>query len=145
MITGYFSGGSPFVRAWVGGLGPPREEPTPFLLDTGADTTTIAPEDGRALGVDYSSITDWRTSMRGIGGSARSAPRRVWLHFREDDGTIRRYQLEVALLEDASGSEWVPSLLGQDVLRRWRTVHDPAVGALHARVRTADATARVRG
>ncbi len=142
MIRGYFSRGSPYVTARVTGLGPGGRRPIEFLLDTGADVTMIAPVDGRKLGVDYGSITDWRSSMRGVGGVARTAPRTVSLSFREDDGAIRQYRLEVALMEDAPDSEWIPSLLGQDVLRRWRTVHDPSVGALRARVRSADVTVR---
>jgi hypothetical protein len=60
--------------------------------------------------------------------------------FTEDNGTVRQYNILVSIMPNVSAMLNMPSLLGQDIISRWRTVHDPTGGVLQATVVSADAT-----
>ena len=144
MIIGYFDErGRPYVQGDIDlptlGAGGQLS----FLLDTGSDKTCLMPRDGRRLGVDYSRITSWPGTASGIGGAVRTARRVSWVYFTETAGAVRCYRLQLDLLPDIPELAGVPSLLGQDILSRWRTIHEPARGQLHARVNSADFTLRI--
>ena len=136
MITGFFRSGSPYVEAHleipdfgVGGL-------VYFLLDTGADSTTLMPRDGRSLSIDYSSITDWDDRIFGVSGSIKSTSRQAVIRFTEDDGMPHYYYMDVDILPDVRRIRNVPSILGQDILYHWETIHDPSRGRLSITVRS---------
>ena len=44
-----------------------------FLLDTGADVTTISPEDARTLGIDFGRLAKNYRRLLGVGGSMTDA------------------------------------------------------------------------
>ncbi len=66
--------------------------------------------------------------------------RKAWARFIEDNGTARYYRVDVVIMPDTPKLYGLPSLLGQDILSRWRTTHSPAEGQLHAAVLPADLT-----
>lgn len=79
-----------------------------------------------------------RVTASGVGGSQDFFLQDARLTF-DDDGTLRTYQLEI-LIADAATAAPFSSLLGQDILRHWRMVHDPIRGVVRFTVRQADAT-----
>ena len=131
---------APYVNVDVG----PAPEPwsIAFLIDTGAEITTLGPRDsltllGRSyLTIDFSSIPGTR-EMIGIGqGSSRSFITPTELTFFADDGSQIRITLGIAITEPvppdpgAQGNWRMPSLLGRDVLQHFDlslSYHPPSV------------------
>ena len=65
------------------------------------------------------------------------------LNFRSSTrGTIYHYRLPVRVGKPEDVDQRLPSLLGQDVLRHWQTVHEPATGRLEFLILDADAAGR---
>ena len=126
MISGYFSArwGCPFVwvRLTVQGMPP---QPVPFLIDTGSSTTIIHAKDARTrlnLAASELDPTAWASEetvrRRGVAGVALSRLIEATFEFEHDDGfpqTIAE-TIELGTLD----SQQLPSLLGWDVLRRFR-------------------------
>lgn len=107
-----------------------------FVLDTGASATCLHPADALGVpGIDLTMLTDptrWGAveTFTGIGGGVRyfTTPVRYGL-FRANgqvhflDGTINVAQWTMT-------NQTLPSLLGWDVLEKFRLYADPSVGRL---------------
>lgn len=140
MIKGSFEDGSPFIE---GLLVIPRlhiQGPISFLLDTGADESCLMPTDGLRLGIDYGSLTGRKVSISGVSGDIECTKCSVFVFFTEDNGKVRIYRIQIDIMPDVPKLHPMHSLLGQDILSRWRTVHDPTRGRLQATVISADRT-----
>ncbi len=113
-----------------------------FLVDTGADRTTLHPGDALRIGFPVTTHPfgdDQAAIEAGAagGGSIRLTPVEGSLRFRRDDGRSAEFPGRVWLAEppDRSGAAagaWnLPSLLGRDFLRSFRVcideTADPAV------------------
>ena len=141
MIIGAFDReGRPYIRGEVAipRLGVKRH--VTFLIDTGADRTCIHPEDARRAGIPFDRLVEAKVSS-GIGGRA--------VYFREpavvsfvDEMVKRLYAVDLLIAEPTAANSGFPSLLGRDVLNRWRIVYDPTDSALEIFVRSADHTMR---
>ncbi len=140
MIEGSFDNGSPFIEGLLVFPGLNVRGPISLLLDTGADETCIMPTDGHRLGIDYSTLTGRKVSIRGVSGSIDSIKRPVFILFTEDRGKVRLYRILIDIMPDETKLHGLHSLLGQDILSRWRTVHDPTRERVHATVLSADRT-----
>lgn len=108
-----------------------------FLVDTGADSSLIAPADAKEMGIDVAQLGTPVGSL-GVGGTALSHRVRGSLVFME-----RRfvYVYHLDALDIAAPDpqmEEMPSLLGREILDRWRMVYDPSRGNLSFIVRSAD-------
>ena len=77
-------------------------------------------------------------TLFGIGGSAEAKLQRATFLFTEPSGTMHLYGLDIWLVSDQVELPGVPSVLGQDVLRHWRIVHDPPRSELSAGVHWTD-------
>ncbi|MBI4311799.1 MAG: hypothetical protein HY681_08455 [Chloroflexi bacterium] len=53
---------------------------------------------------------------------------------------MQLYRLPLAIARPNQHNQGLPSLLGQDILRHWRTVHDPTDSILEFTVRRSDGT-----
>ena len=139
MIFGAFDeGGRPFKRGQLaiphlGGKGH-----VTFLVDTGADSTCIHPEDAQRVGIPFERLFDAGVST-GIGGSS--------VYFREpavmsftDEKVKRLYAVELLIGEPSESSNRLPSLLGRNILNQWRIDYDPTDLSLECIVRSADRT-----
>lgn len=126
-IEGYwrtdYSAPSPYVKGYVelprlGAAGPVH-----FLVDTGADTTTLHVRDRRNLGIALSGLSQQRFLVRGVGGVIPYAkePAVVWL-FDSGAGAWRSFSVMLDLYAGEEEEEEIPSLLGLDVLNRCRCV-----------------------
>ena len=138
MIVGRFERGRPFLR---GDVLVPRigvRAVVNFLVDTGADVTCLHPKDSVPAHVPFERLGNLAAS-RGIGGQSAYFVERAVLSFRGADGRpIYEYDVDLYIGRPEDVSNWLPSLLGQDVLKRWRMVHDPASDELEIQPRDAD-------
>jgi predicted aspartyl protease len=99
-----------------------------FLIDTGADCTTITPADGRRLRVEYSRLTREDHSM-GYSGSTMDFVCDGTIVFAEIGVVEYEFDVELRLARpnpDTPELLMLPSLLGRDVLNRWKLTFDPA-------------------
>ena len=145
MLRGRFgeSSGRPYVsaRVFIPRLGLAGN--VSFIFDTGADSTVLMPADAITLGVDYGSLSNPSQSL-GIGGSASMYREWTYLTFADANGD-RLYSYDIPLLicdytPDAMG---IPSLLGRDVIDRWRVTYDKSAAELTAEVLSSDAEFQV--
>ncbi len=93
-----------------------------FLVDTGADTTLLMPADSRKLGVNFGTLRN-PTVSQGVGGLARGFTEQTVLGF-SDGRYVYSYLLDLELSASTKENQRLPSLLGRDVLNRWRMVAD---------------------
>lgn len=141
MITGRFgdTSGRPFIE---GRLILPRlniQGDISFLMDTGADSSMVMPSDARRLGIPFDILQGDR-ECSGVGGTIHSFPERAILVFTNPQVMLYAYDLEIDIMPNDFDMEEVPSLLGRDVIDRWRITYDPQGTGLRAKVRSADMT-----
>ena len=139
MIVGKFRAlASPYVDCHLSlpGLGIAAD--ITFLVDTGADSTFLHPRDGLDAGIPFDLLRGSSTS-RGIGGTASYFPEPAVLVFTDDAaGQDYGYRININVAKPDDVSDRIPSLLGRDVIRRWRMDYDSTEGRLEFTVRDAD-------
>lgn len=146
MLLGRFgnTSGRPYIE---GRLAIPRlgvRADFSFVIDTGADHTFVMPGDGVTMGLDYRALTPTTVPSLGAGGPITSFTERAWVAF-SDGSTLYGYSLDVAILEYRSDMLQVPTLLGRDILHRWRMSYDYSNGRIEFDVVSADATVPIEG
>lgn len=82
-----------------------------FLIDTGADTTVLAPTDAKKLGINYAKLLHPQESV-GIGGTNRCFHEEALVAFSGDNGVLFVHKIQLAILEPKSAIASIPSLLG---------------------------------
>src|ERR1700741_496076 len=143
MLTGRFGNTSraPYIEAT---LSFPRlrvRSLVSFLVDTGAAGSIIMPADSKNLGVDFAALTTPTISI-GIGGEARGFSEwGVWSF--SDRRHIFSYSIELEIPTPTNVNLWLPSLLGRDVLNRWRVVSDFTRNEVRCTPRTWDARRKI--
>ncbi|MDP9236268.1 MAG: retroviral-like aspartic protease family protein [Chloroflexota bacterium] len=109
-----------------------------FLVDTGADNSLIAPADAKEMGIDYTELGKPVESL-GMGGIALSHPVRASLAFVDPGKFVYVYHLDALDIAVPDPEiEEMPSLLGREILDRWRVILDPSRNNLSFVVRSAD-------
>lgn len=109
-----------------------------FLVDTGSDVTTLSPGDGTRMGVDYGSL-NYRATFLGAASSHKAAVERAVIVFASEDGTLPAYRVRLSITQYSLEGEQLPSLVGTDILRRWRIFWDPSQDRLDFEVISTDA------
>ena len=107
------------------------------MLDTGADRTIIMPADGRLLKLDYGHLVGDVPTV-GLGGTCHTFEERAMIVFTEPGKKAYVYDIKVLIPSPNAENDIFPSLLGRDVIRRWRTVIDPVKSKITFTVRSAD-------
>lgn len=123
-IEGYFRTGwnilpAPHVQAFVQIPRLALQTSIDFLIDTGADHTSLHPGDITKLSIDYRRFKGrHQISADGIGGSLGYYPESAHLIFRDNSGGLRRWQVAVYICSRNANSvvQDLPSLLGRDFL-----------------------------
>ena len=109
-----------------------------FLVDTGADASMIMPLDGKRLGIDYSQLQGDAVSF-GLGGEIHSFLEDAILVFTEPGSALYLYNIEIDIPPpDPALPDDLPSLLGRDILDRWRMTYSPSRKNLTFKVFEAD-------
>ena len=114
------------------------DESVRFLLDTGADNTSLHPMAARRARVPFDQLGN-RADSRGIGGISSYFRERALLVF-DDDAQSRIYDIELRIAEPNDNNRGLPSLLGRNVINHWYMQYDPTNARLERAVRYADYT-----
>ena len=95
------------------------------------------PGDAEAMGLDFSQLTNFDNSGRGAGGPINSYSEPAWAVF-SDGVDLFGYALSLTILEYREDMRNVPSLLGRDILHRWRMDYRFSESRLEFEVESAD-------
>lgn len=133
MIRGFFKGDLGFVNAHLISNSLGIDETLEFAVDTGASKTVILDKDAITLGIDYKKLKRCERDFIGIGGSIKT-------YIIEDSILLFKSEREEVKIEmpvfvlrhplkemDAAEKTKVlriPSLLGRDVINRFRLIFD---------------------
>jgi hypothetical protein len=128
MLEGRFGNttGAPYIEARVALPRLSLRGSISFLVDTGADGTVFMPADSRKLGINFGTLRNPVTS-EGIGGPAKGFNEQAVLSF-SDRRHIYSYLVDVELSAPSAHNFKFPSLLGRDIIDRWRFVLDRQKG-----------------
>ncbi len=140
MLIGRFgqSSGRPYVEGYVSLPHLQCAGLISFLVDTGADKSTVSAEDALRLPIRYDLLKK-DSIMSGIGGMRKIFIEPAVLAF-VDDSNLHYYAMDIAIMENDPSVRGVPSILGRDILDRWRMTYCPAEGHLDFEVLSADTT-----
>ena len=111
-----------------------------FLLDTGADTTSVNAPDASDLNIPLGRL-GVPTAIGGIGGRGYFSTEKALVAFENgaDDSRFSVYEIDLYIANSEVRS--LPSLLGRNIINRWRIDYDPTNGVLECAVRSADSAA----
>ena len=87
------------------------------------------PTDGSNMNADYS-VLEHPSQTVGVGGIAPVYSERAFLVFSEPSKALYTYELRLSIIPTSVGMKGVPSLLGRDILHRWRMDYHPSRGDL---------------
>ena len=93
-----------------------------FVFDTGADTSQPMPLEEQLMGIDYGLFED-EVSTLGIGGASENFVEAAYLAFVGDEA-LYGHEIELHIRKPAEELMTIPSLLGRDVIDRWRVTYD---------------------
>jgi hypothetical protein len=100
-----------------------------LLVDTGATKTTLLDSDARRLGIQHERLTALKRPLLGLGGLVQTyATRNARLVFKSEDSSEHQEVLEELLVVRHSKLDSnimrIPSVLGRDILNKYRIVYD---------------------
>ena len=114
-----------------------------FIFDTGADTSLLMPLDGQRMGIDYGRFENEVPTL-GIGGLSENFIESAYLAFVGDEA-LYGYEIELHVCKPAEELMTIPSLLGRDIIDRWRVTYDKSALELLAEVISSDARQVIEG
>lgn len=96
-----------------------------FLVDTGADATSLMPGNLGVMRVDLTRVHATYRRVGGVGGEARYKTTRAVLRFRDHDafGHFQEFEIDIHLMAGREGQQ-LPSLLGRDILNECECILD---------------------
>ena len=109
-----------------------------FLVDTGADITTLSPNDGHEMGLDYDALTQISVPSIGVGGISERYVEQAVVMFDDVDRMVCMYSIDLDILEPQPHIERLPSLLGRDILHRMQIHYSYPTNSLTFQIETAD-------
>lgn len=109
-----------------------------FLVDTGADSTTLLPDDAKKMGLDFSALTINSHPSKGVGGFSEGYVEQALLVFNDPGRSICWYNLDLDILKPDEHLREMPSLLGRDVLNRMKMCYSPPTNSLSFQATGAD-------
>lgn len=120
IIKGTFdpSTGRPYLQGLLVIMGLSKTANIDFLVDTGADATTLNPGDGKRMGIDYNKLR-YTDPTFGVGSLQYDAAEWALVIFQSQEGTFPGYRIRLSITPYDVALEPLPSLLGTDILRRW--------------------------
>ena len=125
---------APFVRATIESKTLKIRKPVHFHIDTGASATTLLDKDSYYLGINLRKLKKAERKIGGLGGLIDTyVIEDAALFFRVENGEIIKEKLRLLIgahdLSKLSSEEKslimrMPSLLGRDIIYRYRLVCD---------------------
>ena len=115
-----------------------------FLVDTGADESFLMPSDAQGLLLDYRRLSGRSTGGHGAGGSFTAYREPALITF-SDGERLFGYSVIIGILEPRDDMLGVPSLIGRDILHRWRMTYEHSSGILVFDVESADVIVEAQG
>lgn len=110
-----------------------------FLVDTGADTTTLFPLDCDKMGIDFSKLPGKvAEDAAGVGGRAKTKTVPATVTFNDPGRKLYVYTIEISVIKPHADIQHIPSLLGRDVLNQWIMRYSYQTRRLTFQVSTAD-------
>ena len=94
-------------------------------------------DDADQMGIDFGNLTLSPSLGSGVGGHIRFYRASASIVF-SDEANHYVYRAELAIAEPGEHNRGLPSLLGRDILNRWRLRYDAPANALEAQVDSAD-------
>ncbi|MFQ5710868.1 MAG: hypothetical protein ACE5GD_03715 [Candidatus Geothermarchaeales archaeon] len=150
-LEGKFDPPAPFVKAILNSKSLNLSKLIDLHIDTGASTSIILDKDVRYLKLDVAKLKKAERNIGGIGGVINTyAIEDANLMFRTEDGSLHREGLRMLVGKhdltklDAESRRLIllmPSLLGRDILRRYKLVYDERSKEVYLETRTALITA----
>lgn len=98
------------------------------------------PTDGVRIGLEYGHLTGPQVDSIGVGGESQPRLIRALTTFAEENGRQRTYVIDLLVYPQDPVLDPLDSLLGRDVLNRWRMRYDPHNSRLSFTVVSADHT-----
>jgi hypothetical protein len=95
------------------------------------------PIDSLRLGVDFSGLLNETTGV-GVGGQTPIFEEAALLAFLDPPHSIHVYEFGLKIVADSPKIRDLPSLLGRDILHRWRMDYHPSEKVLDLHILTAD-------
>lgn len=134
-LNGYFKAG-PLEAAYVTAvLAIPRlkiEQRIEFLIDTGATKTTILDKDAITLGIPYSKLLRLKQRLLGLGGLVDTYVANAEIYFKAESGQEHKELVEELLVVKHRRVDEnimrIPSVLGRDILNKYRLIYDKRSG-----------------
>jgi hypothetical protein len=142
MLKGSFgkASGRPFIESKIDFPRLQISGTVKLLVDTGADNCILMPADCDMLGIDWSQLRGGQ-NVFGVGGSSKTYREPAVLMFEDDDNRLHSYSTPLAIMAPAPTQlPQMPSLLGRDILSRWKMTYDPIFEILTFEVHSADQT-----
>ncbi len=97
----------------------------PFLIDTGADSTSLSPRDWRLGGLVALQFATPSVTITGYGGNIECALEPAELIMEHDTGTRDLWRMYIEIAPESITGNVIPSILGRDVLADYRLVCSP--------------------
>ena len=108
-----------------------------FCVDTGADECLLMPIDGDRISIDYRQLAG-DVEMVGVGGISSNFIEPAVLAFSETRRNVYLYHLDLQIAAPSPDIGDLPSLLGRNILNKWRMNYNPMGNRLTFTVLSAD-------
>ena len=108
-----------------------------FLIDTGADSTMVGPSDFARFGIPPGVMPPFASRCGGIGGGCRFCTVGAATAF-VDRRQMYVYAGPIGIPDPSHVPAQMPSILGRDILHRWRVEYNYSKRRLRFEVITAD-------
>lgn len=143
MLVGLFerATGRPFIQGEIALARPSARGEVLFLVDTGSDRTLMHPRDAARLGLRGTLEGD-SLAIGGTGGRATYVRIAALVSFVGETGPTYSYEIDLPVAVRSPAPAGLPSLLGRDILDRWRMTYSPLEERLEFDVLSADLTAQ---
>ncbi len=138
MLRGRFgdTSGRPYIEGHVFLPRLEKRGNVSFIFDTGADTSLLMPVDGRRMGIDFDDLGDMEETL-GVGGLSETFIEPAYIAF-VGSGKLYGYQIELRICKPSEVLATVPSLLGRDIIDKWRVIYNKTETELSAEVLSAE-------
>src|SRR5208283_2866379 len=90
-----------------------------FLLDTGASKTLLCPADSAKFKIDHTKLVN-KTEATGFGGKGYMHREPAEIRFRGENNTIFSYDIDLGIAVPTVEIEEISSVLGRDIINRWK-------------------------